>query len=259
VTLPPTSSPSTERRSARARVPAAARLLAAVAAALAVALGAVGAGAAMEAPDRGGGAEGRELFERGCAICHGVDGRGAPLGPPIADQGAAAAHFQITTGRMPPPEDPLVRPPPDYTATEARAIADYVGTLGGGPEIPTVDPERGVPALGSELYHESCGACHGPTGRGARMLAGQEAPDLGGSTAVQVAEAMLTGPGEMPSFRDAFDSREVDAIVRHVLEERAEVRGGVPLGHLGPFLEGLVAILIGLGAIVLIVRFGVAR
>jgi ubiquinol-cytochrome c reductase cytochrome c subunit len=241
----------------RLRRPLAATLL--VALGVTIGLGVVGAGASTEGDDASGDSQGRELFLESCAICHGADGRGAPPAPAIADEGAAAAHFQITTGRMPPRDDPLVWPPPEFTAEEARAIAGYAGTLGDGPEIPTVDPERGNPALGSELYHENCGACHGPTGRGARMLAGQEAPDLGAADAVEIAEAMLTGPGEMPSFRDALDHREVDAVVRHVLEERAETRGGLPLGHLGPFLEGLVAIFIGLGAIILIVRFGVAR
>jgi ubiquinol-cytochrome c reductase cytochrome c subunit len=227
--------------------------------AVAVGVGLASAGAGAQGDPSADSAEGRQLFLESCAICHGVDGRGAPPAPGIADQGAAAAHFQITTGRMPPPDDPLASPPPELTATEARAIAEYVGTLGGGPEIPVVDPQRGDPALGSELFHEHCGACHGPTGRGALMLAGQEAPDLGAADAVEIAEAMLTGPGEMPSFRAVLDRRQTDALVGHVLEERAETRGGVPLGHLGPFLEGLVAIFLGLGAIVLIVRFGVTR
>lgn len=257
--MPRTSSRSTEQRAGRSGPWRAALLLGV--AAVAVSILAVTAGAQLDEEAAPGEVadEGRTLYRQTCAICHGVDGRGAPPGPPIADLGAAASHFQVTTGRMPPPDDPLVRPPPEHTAAQARAIAEHVGTLGDGPDIPEVDPERGDPTVGYDLYHEHCGACHGPTGRGARMLAGQEAPDLGASSALEIAESMLAGPGEMPSFRAVLDERQMDSVVRHVLEERAEVRGGAPLGHLGPFLEGLVAIVLGLGAIVLILRFGVAR
>ena len=61
----------------------------------------------------------------------------------------------------------------------------------------------------------------------------------------------------MPRFDATTISQpELDALVRYVLYLRdPEERGGAGLNEAGPLVEGLVALLAGLGVIVLITRF----
>ncbi|HEV2767341.1 MAG TPA: c-type cytochrome [Acidimicrobiales bacterium] len=201
-------------------------------------------------------AEGRRLYQRGCVSCHGVDGVGAPAGPPLRDAGAASAHFQLTSGRMPatvPAGAQPQRKPPAYGAEEITALVAYVASLGDGPEIPRVHPDEADVAVGGELFRQVCAACHSATGAGGAQSYGRIAPTLMESTPVQVAEAMRIGPGQMPVFGpERFSDEEVDEIVRYVqfLQEVGDP-GGFALGRIGPIPEGFVAIVIGLGATLL--------
>lgn len=203
---------------------------------------------------------GRTLFLQHCAACHGPDGRGTIRGPELTGDGPAAAHFQISTGRMPPPASerrPERVPPAEFSEPEARAVARYVGRIAGGPDIPRVDMAGAELARGAQLYLQACAACHGSTGVGGVLTSGNVAPPLGDLTPVQIAEAMITGPGEMPKFvLEEFEDRERDAIVRYV-EQVIDVprdRGGLGLGHVGPFAEGMVALLVALPLLLLVTR-----
>jgi ubiquinol-cytochrome c reductase cytochrome c subunit len=241
-------------------VTARARLLhlAAVAAAGA-ALTAAASGQAPEDDRRLPAGRGFALYLEHCASCHGPDGAGTFRGPSLEGAGAAAAHFQVTTGRMPPrPADrgPNRVPPVDFTAAEARAIADVVGALGDGPPIPRVELRSADVSRGAELYLQACSACHGSTGSGAALTLGREAPALDAVDPVQVAEAMITGPGAMPVFGDdVFDARARDAIVAYVgvLQDPRDP-GGLPLGRGGPVIEALVTLVVALPVLLLIAR-----
>lgn len=219
-----------------------------------------------DGPDRG-----RVLYLRDCAWCHGDRGEGTDRGPDLDGEldGPAYTDFMLTTGRMPlaDPADPTVRAEPAYSAPEIDDLVAYVASFGGGgPEVPRPDPTAGDLALGAELYLENCAACHSSTGVGGALTSGRTAPSLLDSTPVQVAEAMLVGPGclqgtrtcaagegAMPIFE--LDNREVDAIVAYIDNlQTTGARGGAELGRLGPFSEGAVAWLIGLLALVVLVR-----
>jgi ubiquinol-cytochrome c reductase cytochrome c subunit len=78
-----------------------------------------------------------------------------------------------------------------------------------------------------------------------------------GATSVEVAEAIRTGPSNMPVFGpDTLTDQQVNSIVRYVEYLRdPDHPGGEPLGLVGPITEGFVAILIGLGALMLITRW----
>lgn len=198
-------------------------------------------------------AEGRRLYQTGCVSCHGVDGVGAPAGPPLTDAGAASAHFYLTSGRMPAAvgaQKQVPRKPPAYDAEEITALVAYVASLGEGPEIPRIHPDEADLALGGELFRQSCAACHSATGAGGAQSYGRAAPALSESTPVQVAEAMRIGPGQMPAFdSEAFTDEQVDEVVRYVeFLNQVGDPGGFALGRIGPIPEGFVAILIGLGA-----------
>jgi ubiquinol-cytochrome c reductase cytochrome c subunit len=202
--------------------------------------------------------DGRVLFQRDCAWCHASDGSGTATSPEIVTDGAAASDFMLTTGRMPldHPDDRMRRTETDYTIEEIDAIVAYVAELGDGPDIPEVATAEADIAMGAELYALNCAACHSTTGIGGALTSGQEAPSLHLATPTQTAEAMITGPGEMPVFGpDTFDPGEVDAVVAYVeYLQDPEDRGGSDLGGLGPWSEGLVAWVVGLGAVLIVVR-----
>lgn len=194
--------------------------------------------------------DGRDLFVSSCASCHGADASGTGNGPSLLGVGAAMIDFQLRTGRM-PLADPGVQPrrkPSVLTSHEIEAIVEHVTSLApGGPPIPVVDPEAGDLALGQELFVANCAPCHGATGNGGAVGRGALAPSLSLAAPVEIAEALVTGPGEMPVF--AFSAQERDSIVAFIdyLEHRPD-RGGADIGGVGPVPEGFVAWGLGMGA-----------
>jgi ubiquinol-cytochrome c reductase cytochrome c subunit len=209
---------------------------------------------ATTAPER----EGRRLFEEGCSSCHGFDGAGVRgQGPSLLEAGEAAPDFYLRTGRMPlgqVGEQPL-RGEPRYSDAQIRALDAYVGSLGNGPSIPTVLPERGSPSEGMRLFTESCAGCHAISGKGGVAI-GAYAPPLGEATATEVGEAIRVGPYVMPRFSERqLDETDVDSIARYVqLTQDPEDAGGLGIGHIGPVPEGLVAWLAALASMLLLAR-----
>ncbi|MGH9226588.1 MAG: cytochrome bc1 complex diheme cytochrome c subunit [Acidimicrobiales bacterium] len=202
---------------------------------------------------------GRDLFQVACSSCHGLEGEGTEQGPTLIGVGAASADFYLATGRMPldNPDEQATRKEPAYSPLQIRQLVAYVTSLGPGPPIPTVNPAAGDIALGSQLYANNCAPCHSSAGAGGALGHSVYAPRLDKSTPTEVAEAVRIGPGAMPVFgRDAFDEEELAAIVRYVeyLKDPADP-GGLGLGHLGPIPEGFVAWVVGLGLIVVAIRW----
>jgi ubiquinol-cytochrome c reductase cytochrome c subunit len=170
--------------------------------------------------------------------------------------GAASVDFYLSTGRMPlgaPGQRPQ-RQDPVYSEDQIRALTEYVVGFGGdGPDIPQVR-EGGEVHRGWELYTANCAACHAATGSGNAVGGGNVAYGLGNATDVQIAEAMLIGPGAMPRFN--FEPDDRDAIIAYVEFLRDEpAYGGAPIGGFGPVAEGFVAVVIGLTLLVLVARF----
>ncbi len=202
---------------------------------------------------------GRQLYLTSCASCHGVNGEGTNQGPKLIGVGAASADFMLTTGRMPltDPSAQAVRKPPAFGPKEIDALVAYVASLDGGPPIPRVDPAAGDLAEGGTLYRLNCAACHSSAGAGGALSYGRDAPDLYDATSVQIAEAIRTGPSQMPVFGpDTFGRHQVDDIVRYVRYLRhPEDPGGFSLGRIGPIPEGLVALVVGLGVLMFVARW----
>jgi ubiquinol-cytochrome c reductase cytochrome c subunit len=201
---------------------------------------------------------GRELYLQNCSSCHGQRAEGSQRGPSLMGVGAASADFYLSTGRMPiaDPEQRLRRGKPAFGQADIDALVAYVGSLGG-PAVPHADPAAGRLPEGERLYQENCAACHSATGTGGALTSGEVAPSLRQSTPVQVAEAMRVGPGAMPRFGPgAVDQRQVDSIAGYVHElQRGGDPGGAGLGRVGPVTEGLVGWVVGLGLLVLVVRW----
>lgn len=209
---------------------------------------------------------GEELFAANCATCHGFDGAGGQVdptsnrqaGPSLWGVGAASVDFQVGTGRMPAQNTgpQVLEREPQFTLEQTRALAAYVATaFGPGPAIPgeeVLDPTEGDVAEGAELFRVNCAMCHNFNGSGGALTRGKFAPNLADTEPVYVYEAMVTGPQSMPVFGDAVVTPEQkqDIIAYlHYLDETPPP-GGVSLGSLGPVAEGLVAWVVGIGALI---------
>jgi ubiquinol-cytochrome c reductase cytochrome c subunit len=202
---------------------------------------------------------GHDIYQANCSTCHGLGAQGTDRGPSLQGVGAASVDFMLSTGRMPlagPTYEP-VRAAPKFTPDEVAAVVAYVETIApGGPPIPDVVPERGSLSLGSELFLGNCAACHGAGGEGDSVGGGQIAPSLALPTATQMGEAIRTGPGEMPQFSDrTLSDHDVDSLASYLLWLRDNGNeGGLPLGRVGAVAEGLMAVVIGLGILLLVIR-----
>jgi len=224
---------------------------------LAVAAPTATAGAPGRTPDA---AHGQQLYLTACSSCHGMNGDGTASGPSLRRSGAAGVDFYLSTGRMPldrPVAQAERRRPVYGPADIADLVAYYVSAIGTGPAIPAVDPAGGDLSLGASLYADNCAACHSSGGAGGALGGSYHAPALKSATALQVAEAVRTGPGPMPVFGPGtIDQQQLQSIVRYVgYLHRPDDRGGYGLGHLGPIPEGFAGWFIGLGTLLLAVRF----
>ena len=197
--------------------------------------------------------DGEELFIQSCASCHASDGSGTEFGPSITSAGEAGADFQLRTGRMPlaDPGEQTRRKEPAFSEAQIEELVDYVGSLGGGPAIPAVDPDEGDLVLGQELFVSNCAACHGATANGGAAGVGALAPSLYAANSLDIAEAVITGPGEMPVFD--FDQDELNAIARYLdYLQNEEAPGGADIGGIGPVPEGFIGWAVGMLAIGLV-------
>jgi ubiquinol-cytochrome c reductase cytochrome c subunit len=202
-------------------------------------------------------AAGRELYEEGCASCHGLDARGVDgVGPSLHGAGAASADFYLSTGRMPlnDPGDEPVRAEPRYDDEQIDALVAYVGSLGG-PPIPDVAVEDGDVQRGLEAFTTHCAGCHQVVGRGG-IVTGGFAPPLLEATPTEVAEAVRVGPFLMPDFpKRVIDDETLDSIAAYVEYAKDPVdEGGWGIGNIGPVPEGMVAWLLAIVALLLLSR-----
>ena len=210
--------------------------------------------------------EGKNLFMEGCSSCHGLKaegidgdakGVGGNGGPSLIGVGAAAVHFQVSTGRMPlaGPEAQAPTKAVQYNEQEINALAAYIGSLAPGPEIPTAEQlkyEDASLAEGGELFRTNCTQCHNFAGRGGALSNGAYAPSLMNATPQQIYEAMLTGPQQMPKFsEETLTPENKQAIIKYIQTlKTAPNPGGQDLGSLGPVTEGLFVWIAGLGLVI---------
>jgi ubiquinol-cytochrome c reductase cytochrome c subunit len=159
------------------------------------------------------------------------------------------------------PNDQPRRRAPAYDERTIRALVDYVGGLPGGavaagPPIPEVDTRHADVANGASVWRLNCAACHQWSGNGGALL-DEPAPDVRPATATEIAEAVRSGPGSMPSFGvAAVGNRDLDDLTAYMTTSLAHPSdpGGWALGHIGPVAEGAVALVAGLGVLAVVCR-----
>jgi ubiquinol-cytochrome c reductase cytochrome c subunit len=202
---------------------------------------------------------GQMLYENACITCHGIDGTGTELGPTLEGVGTASVDFYLSTGRMPlaNPGDQAERRPPVYDAEEIAALVAYLEpVVAGGPEIPDVDIAGADLQRGAQIFLNNCAACHGAGASGDSIGGGQIAPSLTEPTGLQIVEAIRIGPGLMPRWSERqMEPADADAVAAYLvwLRDNAD-EGGLPLGRVGAVAEGLIAMVVGVGLILLVIR-----
>jgi ubiquinol-cytochrome c reductase cytochrome c subunit len=257
----PTSRPRWRRRALRRKASAFAVLAGAlVAIGGAYATFALSSGASDSGASAASIARGKQLFDTSCITCHGANLQGVEnQGPTLIGVGGAAAYFQVSTGRMPATGEGAneQRKTAKFDDAETRAIADYVQSVGGGPEMPTGNlrgPDSAI-AEGGELFRINCASCHGVTGKGAPLSAGKYAPSLNDSTDEQLYAAMVSGPESMPVFSNnqlTLDQKK--AIIAYVQTIKASNDpGGSGIDRIGPVSEAIVIWVCGVGLLMIVI------
>ncbi|CAN5815096.1 cytochrome c [soil metagenome] len=201
---------------------------------------------------------GASLYATQCAGCHGPAGEGVDdRGPDLIDEGEAAVDFALRTGRMPAANTTAQATPGPvrYDEEEIVALVEHVGAFGEGPEIPDVDPQAGDLVAGGQLYRLNCASCHVASGAGAPIGAERQAPSLMSSTRTEIGEAIIVGPGAMPSF-GSFTPSDIDDVAAYVNDLQTRNTTGLDaFGGAGPVAEGLAAWLLGLIPLIAITRW----
>ncbi len=204
---------------------------------------------------------GEALFASSCASCHGPEALGTDRAPNLQGLGAATVDFWVSTGRMPLADSYLqpVRKQVRFSHKQVLQIVAYVASLAppfqADSGIPTVDLNNANLADGNSLFVLNCAGCHTITGAGDALANGAFAPSLHKATATQIAEAIRTGPGNMPHFGPGNLSEQQAAdIVAYVTKviQHPNNSGGLGLGGIGPVAEGFIGLLIGVGALMLV-------
>jgi len=207
-------------------------------------------------------APGHVLFEQNCSTCHGADASGTSRAPDLQGLGPATVDFWVSTGRMPlaasnvQPE----RKPARFSRTETLQIVAFVSSLAPtAPDypdgIPSVDLKTTNLAEGNSLFVLNCAGCHTITGAGDALSNGFSAPSLHRALPRQVAEAIRTGPTQMPHFGPGnLTNQEVADIVAYVTGpvQHPSNQGGLGLGGIGPVAEGFIGLLFGVGGLMLV-------
>lgn len=200
---------------------------------------------------------GRKLFLEGCSSCHGLGAQGTYNAPTLIGVGAAAADFQLSTGRMPlaAPGAQAPQKAVQYNDQEIAAMSAFIGSLSPGPRIPSAEDldTAGADVVdGGELFRTNCSQCHNFAGKGGGLSDGSYAPTLTDATPQQIYEAMITGPENMPVFGNETltpeNKKQIIAYIQN-LEKEPNV-GGWALGDVGPVSEGVFVFIGGMAALV---------
>ena len=206
---------------------------------------------------------GDALFQQNCASCHGSQANGVPANgtsgafPDLVGLGPATINFWIDSGRMPAANPRAIeanRRVPRLTHDQALAVSAWVNSLAPGfPLIPYPHLKNANVADGAALFALNCASCHTIEGDGDALAMSTFSPSLRKIPSIEVAEAIRTGPANMPRFTGNLSDAQVNDIVKYVTTEiqHPDNPGGFGLGGLGPVAEGFVGLAFGVGVLAL--------
>jgi ubiquinol-cytochrome c reductase cytochrome c subunit len=208
---------------------------------------------------------GEALYAQNCQACHGVLANGVPPPgtpgkgfPNLIGLGPATYDFWIESGRMPAASTTVTqapRGPAKLNHMQAIAISAYLNSLQPAtPYLPYVNLKGADLSDGAALFALNCAACHTITGDGDALAYKTFAPSMRNVPATQVAEALRTGPANMPVFTGNLTDRQLRDVVAYVTEriEHPQNPGGIGLGGLGPVGEGFIGLALGVGLLALL-------
>ena len=207
---------------------------------------------------------GDALFQQNCASCHGAEANGVPANgtagafPDLVGLGPATINFWVDSGRMPaanPRSIEANRRVPRLTHDQALAVSAWVNSLSPSfPLIPYPHLKNANVADGAALFALNCASCHTIEGDGDALAMSTFSPSLRKIPSIEVAEAIRTGPGNMPRFTGNLSDAQVNDIVKFVTTEIQHPNnpGGFGLGGLGPVAEGFVGLAFGVGVLALV-------
>jgi mono/diheme cytochrome c family protein len=181
--------------------------------------------AAQPGGDQEAATSGRLLFRQFCARCHGAQGQGRTVAPPLANVGLGREEVEVIVRDGIPPLMPAFGK--RLRSDQIQAVAEYVASLRGD-SGPRASPERGAAPGGARqpggdheaetsgrlVFRRQCASCHGTEaqGRGA-------APPLAnvGLGQEEVEAAVREGiPPLMPAFGKRLRSDEIRAVADYV-------------------------------------------
>lgn len=165
-------------------------------------------------------ADGAELYEKHCSVCHGIEGIGG-VGVPLQLEDFLAVSSDdylsksIRAGRP-------GRVMPAFTQlsdAEVDAIVGHIRSLSGVPApVYSAEPINGDVARGGQLFARHCAACHGDKGQGK------------GGTGVT-----FSRPREAPIMAPALDNSGFQQSISDAMLKATLVRGrnGTPMPSIG--------------------------
>ena len=206
---------------------------------------------------------GDALFQQNCASCHGTQANGVTANgtqgafPDLVGLGPATINFWVDSGRMPAANPRAIeanRRVPRLTHDQALAVSAWVNSLSPSyPLIPYPHLKNANVSDGAALFALNCASCHTIEGDGDALAMSTFSPSLRKIPSIEVAEAIRTGPANMPRFTGNLSDAQVNDIVKYVTTEIQHPNnpGGFGLGGLGPVAEGFVGLAFGVGVLAL--------
>jgi mono/diheme cytochrome c family protein/rhodanese-related sulfurtransferase len=183
--------------------------------------------------------DGKPLYERYCALCHGKDAKGyaADNAPSLVSQTfleSASGFFIAQAIRVGRPGTSMAgyvkRRGGPLEEPEISAIVKYLRSLGPAQKRLPLVVAKGDPDKGAKLYQQQCTKCHGTKelpGKAPMLLN----PDfLAASTATFLNYAIVNGrpPTQMPAFKGTLTDSQIDDLVMYLYSQRPGYRPPMP-------------------------------